>query len=114
MVRRSIFDQIFREMRNIRFRLDDMEKKMSNWNPQPLKVSESHLISLPDHLRRTYMVVLQKGECSATIVSNNTGRCRAIESNYLNQLRRMGWVNKRKISKTTNFRLVTESIKIPR
>jgi hypothetical protein len=40
MVRRSIFDQIFREMQNIRFWLDDMENNMASWNPQPLEISE--------------------------------------------------------------------------
>jgi hypothetical protein len=91
-------------MRNIRCRLDDLEKQMSNWNPQPLEVAESEIMSLPDHLRQTYLTVLQKGECCATAVSALTGRCRAIESNYLNQLSRMGWLSKRKVSKTTNFR----------
>jgi hypothetical protein len=50
--------------------------------------------------------VATKGECDATIASNLTGRCRAIESNYLNQLARMGWLNKRRVSKTISFRLV--------
>jgi hypothetical protein len=99
-------------MQNIRFRLDDLENCMSSWCPQPLGVSESELISLPDHLRRTFMVVVSRGECSAVVVSNLTGRCRAIESNYLNQLARMGWLNKRRISKTTVFRVV--SAKIPK
>jgi hypothetical protein len=110
MVRRSILDQIFREMLNIRHRLDELENSFSNWNPQPVAVSESKLISLPDHLRQTYMVVASKGECSATLVSNLTGRCRAIESNYLNQLSRMGWVNKRRVSKTTHFRPVSSNV----
>jgi hypothetical protein len=110
MVRRSIFDQIFKEMQYIRFRLDDLENAMASWNPQPLEISESKLISLPDHLRRTYMVVVSKGECSAITASNLTGRCRAIESNYLNQLSRMGWLNKRRVSKTTHFRAVSEKI----
>jgi hypothetical protein len=94
-------------MQNIRFRLDDLENSMSNWNPKPMEISESKLISLPDHLRQTYMVVVSKGECGATHVSNRTGRCRAIESNYLNQLARMGWLNKRRISKTAFFRAVS-------
>ncbi len=110
MVRRSIFDQIFKEMQNIRFRLDDLENNLSSWNPQPLEISESKLISLPDHLRKTYMVVVSKGECSAILVSNLTGRCRAIESNYLNQLARMGWLNKRRVSKTTHFRVLSEKM----
>ena len=108
MVRRSVLDKIFQEMMHIRYRLDDLEKSFSGWNPQPLEVSDTELLSLPDHLRRTYMIVADKGECDATVVSNLTGRCRAVESNYLNQLSRMGWLNKRRISKTVRFRLLSE------
>ncbi len=64
-------------------------------------------MSLPDHLRKTYMAVVSRGECSATTVSTVTGRGRAIESNYLNQLSRMCWLRKRRISKTTHFRVVS-------
>jgi ArsR family transcriptional regulator, lead/cadmium/zinc/bismuth-responsive transcriptional repressor len=109
MVRRSILDQIFKEMMNVRQRLDNIEASFSNWNPQPMQVPESLLITLPDHLRRTYVVVASKGECDAAQVSNNTGRCRAIESNYLNQLLRMGWLNKRRISKVVHFRPVSKN-----
>jgi hypothetical protein len=42
------------------------------------------------------------------VVSNLTGRSRAVESNYLNQLARMGWLNKRRVSKTVYFRPVSE------
>ena len=108
MVRRSILDQIFKEMQYIRCRLNELENNFSNWNPQPIEIAESKLISLPDHLRQTYVIVVSKGECDATTVSNLTGRCRAIESNYLNQLCRMGWLNKRRVSKTTNFRAVSK------
>jgi len=31
-----------------------------------------------------------------------------VESNYLNQLARMGWLNKRRISKTIHFRPISE------
>jgi hypothetical protein len=108
MVRRSVLDKIFQEMMHIRYRLDDLEKSFSGWNPQPLEVSDKELLSLPDHLRRTYITVADRGECDATVVSNQTGRCRAVESNYLNQLTRMGWLNKRRIAKTIKFRLLCE------
>jgi len=108
MVRRSIFEKIFREIMYVRQRLDDIEKNFSNLQPQPISVSESKLITLPDHLRKTYVVVASKGECNAVQVSNLTGRCRAIESNYLNQLSRMGWLNKRRISKTVHFRPIQQ------
>jgi hypothetical protein len=111
MVRRSVLDKIFHEMLRIRYRLDDLEKNMSNWNPKPIEFQDMELLSLPDHLRRSYLVVASKGECDATVASNLTGRSRAIESNYLNQLARMGWLNKRRISKTISFRPVTEEVK---
>jgi hypothetical protein len=104
-------DQIFQELQNIRHRLDDIENRFSNWHPQPLNISESELFSLPDNLRKTYLVVASKGECSATQVSNLTGRSRAIESSYLNQLARMGWLTKRRNSKTLNFRMHTSQIR---
>jgi len=107
MVRRSAFDRILREMQEIRCRLDDIENSISRWNPQPLEISESELLSLPDHLRRTYLTVVSKGESNATEVANLTGRCRAIESNYLNQLVRIGWLTKRRDLKRTHFRLVS-------
>jgi len=106
MVRRSILDRIFKEMLNIRYRLDDIESNFSKWNPKPMDVPDAELLRLPDHLRQTYLTVISKGECDATVVSNQTGRCRAIESNYLNQLARMGWLNKRRVSRTINFRSI--------
>ncbi len=109
MVRRSIFDKIFREMQAINYRLSDLEKSLSGWNPPPLEISEAKLITISDHLRKTYMTIASNGECDATQVSNLTGRCRALESNYLNQLCRMGWLSKRKVSKKTLFHLETET-----
>ena len=102
-----MFDRIIREMQEIRFRLDDIENSISSWNPPPLEISESDLFSLPDHLRKAYIAVASKGECTATEVSDLTGRCRAIESNYLNQLVRAGWLTKRRNSKAILFRLVS-------
>ena len=66
----------------------------SNWNPQPLEVPDTELLQLPDHLRRTYLTVTSRGECGATVVSNLTGRCRAVESNISTSLLEWdGWTN---------------------
>jgi hypothetical protein len=107
VVRRSAFDRIFQEIQQIRYRLDDIETALSNWNPPPIDISESKLLSLPDNLRKTYIAVASKGDCSATLASNLTGRSRAIESSYLNQLTRMGWLTKRRDSKTIHFGLIS-------
>jgi hypothetical protein len=101
-------DQIFREMQAIRLQLNSLENRIAGSNAQPEEMSESELIFLPNHLRRTYMVVVSKGECSVMQVSNFTGRCRAIESRYLNQLFRMGWLNKCRASKVTYFQAVSQ------
>ena len=110
VVRKSAFDRILQEIMQIRYRLDDIEAALLGWNPRPLQISESELFSLPDHLRKTYLTVMSKGECNATEVSNLTGRCRAMESNYLNQLARMGWLTKRRHSKTLRFSLVSKEV----
>ncbi len=110
MVRRSAFDRLIEEMMQIRYRLDDIEATLSGWNPKPIEISESELFSLPDHLRKTYLTVMSKGETSATEVSNQTGRCRAMESNYLNQLARMGWLTKHRTSKTIRFSPISKEV----
>jgi ArsR family transcriptional regulator, lead/cadmium/zinc/bismuth-responsive transcriptional repressor len=110
MVRRSVLEQIFKEMMNVRQRLDDIEKNFTSWRPEPVAMPESSLITLPDHLRKTYVVVASKGECDAVQVSKLTGRCRAIESNYLNQLLRMGWLGKRRVSKAVHFRPISKDL----
>ena len=110
MVRRSVFDRIFQEIKQIRYRLDDIESEFSKWDPQPVKIAESKLFSLPDHLRKSYIAVSAKGECSALEASILTGRCRSIESNYLNQLMRMGWLTKKRDSKSMSFRVVPEEV----
>ena len=97
-------DVVFQELEKIRHRLDDIENMFSKWKqPEPLAVPDSALFSLPDHLRKTYLVVASKGQCNATEVSNLTGRSRAVESTYMNQLVRMKWLTKCRNSKTLNF-----------
>jgi hypothetical protein len=102
-------DRLYEELKSIRHRLDDIERMFSAQRSQPLNISESVLLSLPDNLRKTYLIVASEGECSATGVSDLSGRCRASESNYLNQLVRMGWLTKRRASKTSQFQAVQTS-----
>jgi hypothetical protein len=71
-------------------------------SPQPataeylegLKLTPSTLLSLPDHLRKTAIIVCQLGEASAAEVAARSGRATAAESDYLNQLTRMGLLMK--------------------
>jgi hypothetical protein len=56
------------------------------------------LLSFPDHLRKSAMTIFKLGRASAKDVAKETGRARAIESAYLNQLARMGYLKKEKTS----------------
>jgi Zn-dependent M32 family carboxypeptidase len=57
-------------------------------------MSVAILLKLPDHLRKTMIALSKLIEGRADEVANITGRARAIESGYLNQLVRLGYVKK--------------------
>jgi len=61
------------------------------------------LLDMPDHLRKTAMKVVLLGRCTAQDVSNDTGRARAVESMYLNQLVLMGYIKKERKGRKTFF-----------
>lgn len=54
------------------------------------------LLSLPDHLRKTALAILKLGRATAARVARDTGRERAIESMYLEQLAKMGYLKMEK------------------
>jgi len=61
------------------------------------------LLHLPDHLRKTAMVLIEKGSATASDISKETMRSRAVESHHLNELVRMGFLRKFKKSRTVYF-----------
>lgn len=62
------------------------------------------LLSLPDHLRKSAMVVCEtNGEATADEVAEKTGRARAVESGYLNQLVTMGHLTKKRKGRRVYF-----------
>jgi hypothetical protein len=70
---------------------------------QGLALTPSTLLSLPDHLRKTAIIVCQLGEANAAEVAARSGRARAAESDYLNQLARMGILEKRRKGRESYF-----------
>ena len=61
------------------------------------------LLSLPDHLRKTAMILCRLGRATADEVSIESGRKRAVESGYLNQLVVMGHVKKTREGRVVYF-----------
>jgi len=63
------------------------------------------LLSLPDNLRKTAMVMCKLGEATAPDIARETGRERAVESDLLNQLTRMGHLYKKRKGRKVYFTL---------
>lgn len=61
------------------------------------------LLSLPDHLRKSAMVICRVNEATADEVAEETKRARAVESSYLNQLVNMGHLKKRRKGRRVHF-----------
>lgn len=114
--------EILRCLREIRADINWLKGKMDEITPrpeqgaQPLPAKGENrpeagtgvldvmtLLSLPDHLRITIMALSELGDATADQVSKRTGRARAIESSYLNQLVRMGYLEKRRVGRKVCF-----------
>jgi len=65
------------------------------------------LLTLPDHLRKTATVTSKLGRATADEISDDTSRARAVESGYLNQLVRMGYLKKERDGRKVRFSVVS-------
>lgn len=75
--------------------------------PEELPLDVTTLLSLPDHLRKSALGLATLGEGTATDLSKETGRVRAVESDYLNQLVSMGLVKKKRKGRDVYFYVET-------
>ncbi|RLE50681.1 MAG: transcriptional regulator [Candidatus Methanomethylicota archaeon] len=101
----KLLEEILGELRRIRLVLEEISKRQLDIL-ESLKIKEEKeevapldamaLLSLPDHLRKTALALGKLGEARAEDVARETGRERAVESSYLNQLVRMGYVKKKR------------------
>lgn len=64
------------------------------------------LMELPNHLRETMLAVIALGESTATQIGQHTGKVRATESSLLNQLARMGYLQRRLANRKVYFRSI--------
>lgn len=79
------------------------EKDLSDRNEVSL------LLSLPDHLRMTMEVVKELGRVTSEHVAQRTLRAKSLESSYLNQLTRLGYLRKQRVSRKIFFSLCERS-----
>ena len=67
------------------------------------------LLSMPDHLRKTAMVICRCNRATAEEISEQTKRARAVESAYLNQLVFMGYLKKERKGRKAYFYIDKET-----
>jgi len=67
-----------------------LEVKPQTPEAAPMSANMRDLLSLPDSLRKTMMVIQELKEATAEETAQKSGRTRSIETIYLNQLARMG------------------------
>jgi ArsR family transcriptional regulator, lead/cadmium/zinc/bismuth-responsive transcriptional repressor len=67
------------------------------------------LLSMPDHLRKTAMVICRRNRATAEEVAEQTTRARAVESAYLNQLVIMGYLKKERKGRKAYFYVERET-----
>lgn len=67
------------------------------------QVAGVDILSLDGHLQKTMLVILRLGRGTAGEVASRTGRSRALESLYLNQLSQMGYVHRERVGRVVYF-----------
>ena len=105
-------DNIYQKLKNIDDKLNQLiqEKTTSAIDPNMLdSLDVMTLLSLPDHLRTSAFTLFELKEATADDVSEVTNKERAVESNYLNQLVRMGYVVKFRTGRKVYFRINEKS-----
>ena len=103
-------------LKRIEKKLEKIETELKEISKQILEPNLSDpksLIELPDHLRKTAIGLMRIGQGTASDVSRRTGRARAVESGYLNQLERQGYVTSFRKSRQKFFSIDSESIMHP-
>jgi hypothetical protein len=71
--------------------------------PSSLTVGVGELLELPDSLRKSMIAVQELGEATAEETAVKTNRTRSVESIYLNQLVRMGLLQRIRRGKKVYF-----------
>jgi hypothetical protein len=98
-------------LRDLNRRMDKLEHRSPpdvaiSWHAQHAPVFvPGALASLPEHLRRSMEVATLMGQATAEAVAMKTGRSRAAESDYLNQLVDRGFLKKERVGKEIVFQV---------
>jgi len=92
--------------------LENRSSREVDVNLLPMRVESAEgapvnvfLMRLPDSLRRTMFAMRKLREATTSEVARETGRSRSVESIHLNQLERMGYLEKFRRGRRIYFRI---------
>jgi len=101
--------EVSQELKEIKKHLAEINRKIDQLLQVQTKLPEiresvpNTLMSLPEHLRKTALAIATMGQATAKQVAAKTGRTRAAESDYLNQLTSRGFLKKERRGREVHF-----------
>ena len=104
-VRRRL-DALEATVRRLTAEVDALKAAHGSPGPAPPRPELPTLLDLPDHLRKTMVAIIELDGGTAVDVADRTGRVRNLESSYLNQLVRLGHLQKRREARCYVFHSV--------
>ena len=111
-------DELSKRLQRIEEKIDSIIKLLEKQSPEvdfnvlPLKVNplnssqvNVYLLKLPDTLRLSMVAMIKLKEATTSGVAQETNRSRSVESIHLNQLERMGYLEKYRKRRKIFFRI---------
>ncbi len=94
----AIDEEVSERIKRIEERLEALERIVqilqSSISTSQTSVNMKDLLALPVSLQKTMLTIQELGEATSSEVSDRTGRDRSVETIYLNQLERLGFLSK--------------------
>lgn len=104
-------NEVLDRIKRIEERLNSLETIMKTTEalpskPQPKSVDMSDLLSLPSSLQKTMLAIQELKEGTSNKIAEKTGRDRTVETIYLNQLARLGYLTRERRSRKVFFKIL--------
>ena len=102
----KVLKQIQKELNDQLSRITNLLVEIRDGLSSAMVIEESDILQLPKHLQETLLALTQHGgQATAPQIATATGKARAVESSYLNQLCIYGWCGKRTVGRKKVFYL---------
>ncbi|UCD95875.1 MAG: hypothetical protein JSV35_05045 [Candidatus Bathyarchaeota archaeon] len=92
------------QLSNIEKKLDEVLDLQKKQLLRTRSFIPTTIASLPEHLKRTATIIAAVGDSTAEQIAEKTGRARAAESDYLNQLADRGLLIKERVGRAVHFK----------